>query len=720
MRICKKIKALKYILILLIVISLLLTAVSCARSDSGGGVGTPAPSVAVDSLVWRQTTEELPVEKQFYMPSMIGETLYYLTDGSDFVSAALYSYKLGDAEPKIINPSLSTPALTAFQAFSDGVGWIAVSEMTGATTLLGVDLDTGAELKRHTLPASDGMFLGVVELPDGALGVDLLRTSDMKRGIYAYDTEAGKLMAMFCGVSLDVLAARSFRDGSLIAVTEKALVKIDVISGEQTEILDWIGNDLNYTRANVLNVSDGSVLLASQTTVSGTKQRTEFITVSQVPASSVPTQTILKLALAGQLSDYLRSEVIDFNKSNPNYRVEIVNYFDNNTDILTAAQRLNADIITGTNTADIFCMDISFSLKNYYDKGLLTDLYPYYRDSGIEMHPIVLKLNEIDGKLLTVCSGFQVLSMIGHSDIVGESDGWTLDDVNTLMKSHGDIESAFPSSVTRDVYLLYALILSIQDYYSKDDGVVNFSSPEFKALLEYAKSLPKDFPSTYRGIADEIESKKYLVSQMVPLASFSDVMLYTSMYGGKPAYKGLPSDNGGGNFIMLSAQYAVNSLSENKDGAWQFLQRITDERYQETIIDQFPSNKKLFDKRAQLAMQEPEEDTSVNYVYYSVNGNVWYDPTPHPWTISARQPASVAYFVDERFMPLNTVNCYTLTSEEYAVFERALNTIDKTVSFDQVVINVITEESAPYFEGQKSLDDVCDVIQSRLKLYVTE
>ncbi len=48
--------------------------------------------------------------------------------------------------------------------------------------------------------------------------------------------------------------------------------------------------------------------------------------------------------------------------------------------------------------------------------------------------------------------------------------------------------------------------------------------------------------------------------------------------------------------------------------------------------------------------------------------------------------------------------------------------IAKPVSYSQgdEVLNIINEEAAPFYKGQKSVDEVASVIQSRIKIYVGE
>ena len=39
---------------------------------------------------------------------------------------------------------------------------------------------------------------------------------------------------------------------------------------------------------------------------------------------------------------------------------------------------------------------------------------------------------------------------------------------------------------------------------------------------------------------------------------------------------------------------------------------------------------------------------------------------------------------------------------------------------DNQILSMIMEDVAPYFEGQKSLDEVVNIIQSRVQLYLSE
>lgn len=41
-------------------------------------------------------------------------------------------------------------------------------------------------------------------------------------------------------------------------------------------------------------------------------------------------------------------------------------------------------------------------------------------------------------------------------------------------------------------------------------------------------------------------------------------------------------------------------------------------------------------------------------------------------------------------------------------------------SVDEQLVNIITEESEPFFKGQKTAKDVAGIIQNRIQIYVNE
>ena len=64
---------------------------------------------------------------------------------------------------------------------------------------------------------------------------------------------------------------------------------------------------------------------------------------------------------------------------------------------------------------------------------------------------------------------------------------------------------------------------------------------------------------------------------------------------------------------------------------------------------------------------------------------------------------------------------YAATSEEVDAIRALLETADRaTGNVDDQLVNIITEETEPFFKGQKSAEDTSAVIQNRIQIYVNE
>ncbi len=65
---------------------------------------------------------------------------------------------------------------------------------------------------------------------------------------------------------------------------------------------------------------------------------------------------------------------------------------------------------------------------------------------------------------------------------------------------------------------------------------------------------------------------------------------------------------------------------------------------------------------------------------------------------------------------------YRIPTQEEVDLTRTLMELAKPVTYSQgdEVLNIINEEAAAFYKGQKGVDEVASVIQSRIKIYVGE
>ena len=69
--------------------------------------------------------------------------------------------------------------------------------------------------------------------------------------------------------------------------------------------------------------------------------------------------------------------------------------------------------------------------------------------------------------------------------------------------------------------------------------------------------------------------------------------------------------------------------------------------------------------------------------------------------------------------PHDYVN-HPFTDEEESLFYDLLEHAEPVTSLDKICMSIITEEAGAYFSGQKNLDEVVEITQKRIQLFLTE
>lgn len=144
---------------------------------------------------------------------------------------------------------------------------------------------------------------------------------------------------------------------------------------------------------------------------------------------------------------------------------------------------------------------------------------------------------------------------------------------------------------------------------------------------------------------------------------------------------------------MPAMQLAMSSKSANKEGAWQFMRGYLTDEYQDEITYGFPVSIRALDAMGEKAMKV---DT-----YIDENGNEVESP-------------------DYYYMNGVDVEIKPMTQEEVENLKQMLYTFNQVYTYDQELMNIISEESAAFFSGQKNARDVASIIQSRVQIYVNE
>ena len=669
-------------------------------SDIVGMCFTPDGFVTVEASYasWNENSDNVVLYSEEYFRGQKYEQHYYIR------SFDLTGKELTRADIEVPQEGW----LDAYNMKLDDKGNAIVSTGDGLRAI-GLDGKDAYEI------SISGYIGNVLQLADGRLAVNV---SDEQQVLGILDTDTGKLTDTY-PIGFDTYSAVAGSGDFDLYYTNGAYFYGYRLGAEKpVKLFNWISCDVNGSRVSVLDVTDGVVT----GTVSTYDQKTqryglELVKVKQVPSTAVAQKEALTMAV--MYLDYnIQDMIIDFNRHSDQYRIEVIDYseYGNEQDGWDAGEtKLKTEILSGK-MPDILCLN-GLNYRQLASRGLLEDLYPFIdADPSLkreDFFPNVLAALEVDGKLCSTVSGFYISSAIGAASVVGDKPGWTYDEFNEALASMPEGCTAFDQYVTRDNILSLCLALDMADYVDWSTGKVSFDSPAFINLLKFANSFPSEFDwenfdwSQEESTEDRLAQGKQMLVQTSAF-SIEDVFYnnYTQFLGGKITYVGYPTAHGTGNMLSFAndAGYAISSKSPNKEAAWSFLRTFLTRDYQTNSVYCMPSRIDVFDKKAEAAATiEYQKNEDGKFLLDDdgekipvVRGNMWNRETQKMEEI------------------------YALTDEQIAQIRELVETTTKVADFDQAILDIVTEQAAPFFAGQKTAEEVAKLVQSKANLYVNE
>lgn len=498
-------------------------------------------------------------------------------------------------------------------------------------------------------------------------------------------------------------------DYDLYYVSSNNFYGYDIETEESEKLFNFINCDVDSSYLSaIVPMEDGSVVAISSTWDSSYSSRTnELVTIQLVDASTIPQKTTLTYAC--MYLDYnIRREIINFNKKNDLYRIEVSDYSEYNTedDYTAGLTKLTTEILSGK-VPDIISTG-SMPIDRFAAKDLLEDLWPWIeqdaefggRDAFVQ--PVFNALCSDDGKLFQITPSFTVYTVMGPTWLVGSEMGWTIDDLYEAYAQMPEGADIFYLGMTKSDALTQCIYMSLDGLVNWETGECNFDSEEFINILKFVDMFPEEFDwDAYYDGGYEYESEysrfmsgKQMLEQMY-LYDFDDYQYYKEMLGGEVTFIGYPTGSGNGSAFSVETGLAMSSTCKDKEGAWQFIRTFLTEDYQKNVYN-FPTNKNVFDALLEEAMT-PE---------YGID----------PETGEQVEESKGVWYLDNE----NYVELGAITQEEADQILDLINATDRIYTYDDTLYEVISSECGAFFAGQKSAEETAKLVQSRVNIYVNE
>lgn len=227
----------------------------------------------------------------------------------------------------------------------------------------------------------------------------------------------------------------------------------------------------------------------------------------------------------------------------------------------------------------------------------------------------------------------------------------------------------------------YLLLHSMEEFIDYSEASGNFETPLFYELLQCAAKA-RYTEGDYTMFCSNILEERALMDVAV-LYNMESYLAYSGVTKEntkdnevKLVLKGYPSITGemqGDAYFSQGTYFGICSGSKNKEGAWQFVEYCLS--YKQDFVDAFPTRK--------------------------------------DWLLE-----SMKNIETKNFASIKELRKITKEDEEQLL--SIVEGLRFTSSQDEIILEIILEESQAYFQGQKTEEDVARVIQNRIQMYLWE
>lgn len=535
---------------------------------------------------------------------------------------------------------------------------------------------------------SSGEILYETTIGSDILINDLCQTEDGRIYLLLCDKTEDKVFGNWLLAELDSAAGKPVQEsvkelplkysvylgkaGSYPAVTgntqsdDGKISRVDMAEGNMSPILFFTGisygwhNDMELWDVQVSEDGGIELLWADTYGAGGLWERLKMEKVEKTPI-------VVRGVFYGDT--WFGNKVAQFNMENSTYHV-VVEDCGSDNDVEDFARLTSVQIGTGKGPDIINGILMSDYMAGMLEKGALEELNPYMEASGIreeDYFPLTFASWRQGDRIYAVNPMMTVWDIDMAEEVLKSRDTpdiETLADALLAWDGGGVYSREYDSSMVLKNFLQGSE--SLWGMLDWENGSCDFDTPLFGKLLEAAKRYGDD--GRKNSEFSITGSRLYL-----NVANFKG---QTQQEADGKVISGVLFDDGCHAVSEAGYALAINTNSSNKEGAWEFIRFLISEKAQSTDKDALspPLQREAFEIWMQEHLKHYESD------------KMSYD-------ISEEKQAEFRKGIEEaRPLPMRIVP----------------------------VIDIILEEAYDYFNGYKSAEEVSEVINRRVQLFLDE
>ena len=386
------------------------------------------------------------------------------------------------------------------------------------------------------------------------------------------------------------------------------------------------------------------------------------------PSDNTTTAEVTTLTLGtmfrGYVQDeYIKSAIKAFNAAHSDVEIVAVDYMDGHATVAEATTALNLDIAAGCGPDLIDT--VAFDYDTYIRNGTLISLDDrIQQDIDAEyFHPNLLSSLTLYGSVYAIMAGYQLDALSVHGEyleMIGDNFTWSISGFSDQIDQAP--ENVCVLNCDPGTFLSLWCNNCIEDYIQ--NNTCNFDSDSFVQLLKTANKL------------SQTDAYDLYALNHVYIHSVQDYLLYLEINNRitgeftNYSYIGFPSDNSNGVAFEQKIAIGISVQSKDPDLCWAFIKSLLEEDFQKQI--------------------------SVNM--FSIRTDVLNNCILDAKSDDGRQ--------------------FTDSQTEY--FHELMDGIDHIYGVYPDVTAIVLEEASAYFTGDKTAEQVAQIVQNRVTIYLGE
>ena len=421
-------------------------------------------------------------------------------------------------------------------------------------------------------------------------------------------------------------------------------------------------------------------------------------------------------------SAFVSSQIVQFNKDNPDVRAVTKDYSSYTTDDKPdgAEEQLTLEITAGLFRPDIVLGSTnSLVLEQIHKNNLYTDLTPYLEtDDTVNFETlygcIPRTFDDGKGGMWAIAPEFEISTLIARSDVLGSYAGqthWTLGEMLDFFESlPADVEK-YPQLFRQSG--AYGLLAQGYGYFiDRETGTCSFESDLFIRYLNFLTTLPEDSRewrahSEYASMTapDQFSARMSgKVALDMKWLGYPDGYWSLETVFGTRGYTliGRATTTDSGARVTSDHVFAVTNFTQSPDACWELVKYFFAEKQpaflaESGILSLKTSMDTVFESSAQY-----------DHVYYTTGTTHSLERDPdNPLTEETLDKPGILL---------------SFTDEDRRKFEEFLDNSGNPLIHEipDAVTDIVKEEMSVFFGGLGTAEDCAEKIQSRVSIWLSE